>query len=207
MDLLIVFIVTSALLALVPGPDNLFVLMQSALYGPKAGIIITLGLCTGLLIHTSAVVLGVAALIQTKPNALVALKVLGALYLLFLAGQLLLKSSHYAVTNVMNKSPHPGMSKLYRRGIIMNITNPKIMIFFLAFLPQFVDKSMGSIQVQLIVLGALFILVALIVFTIISVLSGWLGVRLRESPKAGFILNKISGLVFIGLALKLVFTK
>ncbi|HEA26105.1 MAG TPA: LysE family translocator [Ectothiorhodospiraceae bacterium] len=198
---LVTFVLASALLGLAPGPDNIFVLTQSALHGRKAGIIVTLGLCSGLIVHTTAVALGVAVLFQTSIVAFTLLKIVGALYLLYLAWHALRASSTQLQSG--KSSPLFAMA-LYRRGIIMNVTNPKVSIFFLAFLPQFAVPANGSMAQQIFLLGALFILVTLLVFGGIAMMAGSLGSWLGHSPKAQIILNRIAGTVFAGLALKLV---
>ncbi|WP_100640919.1 LysE family translocator [Marinobacter salexigens] len=199
-ETIVTFVVASTLLGIAPGPDNIFVLTQSALYGKRSGILITLGLCSGLVVHTAAVALGVAALIQTSVIAFTVLKVLGALYLLVLAWQ--------AFRAPVGRLEAPGSNlrsagALYRRGIIMNITNPKVSIFFLAFLPQFVAPEHGHITAQIFLLGGIFIFVSLVVFCLVAVLAGALGNRLHQSTKTQLYLNRIAGAVFAGLALKL----
>ena len=134
------FFVTAIVMGLAPGPDNIFVLTQSALYGFRAGIVTTLGLMTGLFGHTAAVALGVAALFQTSEMAFTVLKCAGAAYLLYLAW---LSFRSGASRAWLEQSTFPGYWALYRRGVIMNITNPKVTLFFLAFLPQFA-KPNGS---------------------------------------------------------------
>ncbi|GAB4190418.1 MAG: LysE family translocator [Wenzhouxiangellaceae bacterium] len=201
LETLSLFFVTAALLGLSPGPDNLFVLTQSALYGRRAGWLITLGLCTGLLVHTAAVAFGVAALFQTSVLAFTLLKLVGAAYLLWLAWQAF-RAKPEAV-NLQQENGGSDHRRLYRRGIIMNITNPKVSVFFLAFLPQFTDPSMGPISVQMLVLGAVFILSTIIVFGTIAMAAGGLGTRLKRSPGIQLWMNRIAGLVFVGLALKL----
>lgn len=198
---LITFVMASALLGLAPGPDNIFVLTQSALHGRKAGIIVTLGLCSGLIVHTTAVALGVAVLFQTSIIAFTLLKIVGAIYLLYLAWHALRASSTQLQSD--KSSPLSAMA-LYRRGIIMNVTNPKVSIFFLAFLPQFAAPTNGSMAQQIFLLGTLFILVTLLVFGGIAMMAGSLGSWLGHSPKAQVILNRLAGTVFAGLALKLV---
>ena len=201
MDVLLSFLTASILLSLAPGPDNIFVLTQSAVDGPRAGIMVMLGLCTGLIFHTIAVAMGVAVIFQTSALAFAALKYLGAAYLVYLAflafraGNLDLASGE--------KTPPLAAFALYRRGIVMNITNPKVSIFFLAFLPQFTDPSRGSLTLQMLVLGAVFIFSTFWVFGGIALLAGRLGRWLGQSARAGRILNRGAALVFIGLAAKL----
>ncbi len=199
-DVLLTFVVASALLSFAPGPDNIFVLMQSALHGRRAGIFITLGLCTGLLVHTSLVALGVAALIMVSTTAFLILKLIGASYLVYLA-VMALRASASTVTSASGE-PLTALG-YYLRGILMNLSNPKVAIFFLAFLPQFARPEAGSVTAQLLVLGALFILVALIVFSLIAFLAGWLATSLGRSARAQTLLNRLAALVFLGLAARL----
>jgi threonine/homoserine/homoserine lactone efflux protein len=200
---LITFILASTLLSLAPGPDNIFVLTQSALYGRKSGIIITLGLCTGLIAHTSAVALGVAAIFMVSTLAFTTLKLIGAAYLLYLAWQAL-KASARPLSSV-SATAVPGHLALYRRGIVMNLSNPKVAIFFLAFLPQFTDPDVDNITLQLFLLGIIFIIVALVMFSAIACLAGLIAELFKRSTKAQAILNRISALVFTTLALRLAF--
>ena len=195
------FVIASALLSIAPGPDNIFVLTQSALHGKNAGVLVTLGLCTGLVLHTAAVAFGVAAILQTSLVAFTLLKVAGGIYLLFLAWQAFRASARRLETPGSNLS---SKSALYRRGIIMNTTNPKVSIFFLAFLPQFAAPEHGPLMPQIFLLGALFICVALVVFNAIAVLAGELGGWLNNSPRAQLYLQRIAGAVFTALALKLI---
>lgn len=201
---LITFFTASVLLALAPGPDNIFVLTQSALRGRSAGIAVMLGLCTGLIVHSMAVALGVAVIFQTSAVAFTTLKFIGAGYLVYLAW----KAFRASAEQIQSK-PNGEVNrwKLYCRGIIMNITNPKVSIFFLAFLPQFADPSRGPISLQILLLGALFILATILVFGSIALLAGTLGQWLNRSDRAQKILNKVAGTVFLGLALKLATTK
>jgi threonine/homoserine/homoserine lactone efflux protein len=194
------FFAASVLLGLAPGPDNLFVLSQSALHGRCAGLSVMLGLCTGLLVHTSAVAFGVAVVFQTSALAFSLLKYAGAAYLAWLAwGALRAPAS----TLPPGSTPAVSRWKLYRRGILMNVTNPKVSVFFLAFLPQFADPARGSVTVQMLLLGGLFIAATVLVFGGIALLAGTLGQWLARSARAQVILNRLAGLVFLGLALKL----
>ncbi len=202
LDAVFAFIIASALLSLAPGPDNIFVLTQSALYGRKSGILITLGLCTGLLVHTTAVALGVAVIFQQSLLAFTLLKLLGVLYLLYLAWQAFSSSSQQIQSSHSNLK---SAAALYRRGIIMNITNPKVSIFFLAFLPQFASLEYGPLAPQIILLGALFLLVALCIFSLIAIMAGSLGKLLQQSPRVQLYLNRLAATVFAALALRLAF--
>lgn len=194
------FLFASILLALAPGPDNLFVLTQSALHGRLPGLLVVFGLCTGLLVHTLAVICGLAVLFQVSAAAFVALKLLGAGYLVYLAWQAFRAS---AADLEIAGQPRQTPGRLYLRGIVMNLTNPKVSIFFLAFLPQFAEPSRGSVPVQLSLLGGLFILATLLVFGLIALLAGTLGEWFTRSRRAQTWLNRLAGTVFIALALKL----
>ncbi len=204
LDIVITFFTASVLLALVPGPDNIFVLTQSTLHGKVPGLIVMLGLCTGILVHTTAVALGVAIIFQTSTVAFSILKFIGAGYLLYLAWQAFRASSE-KIDNASNGNT--SFRKLYFRGIIMNITNPKVSIFFLAFLPQFADPARGSISIQMLLLGGLFILSTILVFGSIALLGGTIGQILNRSNWVQTVLNKVAGIVFLGLALKLATTE
>lgn len=200
-DVLMVFIAAAVALGLAPGPDNIFVLTQSALAGRVAGVVVTLGLCTGLLVHTAAVALGVAAIFATSAVAFTVLKYVGAAYLVYLAWMAFRAGQ---ATLVQDTTTGPSLSALYRRGIIMNITNPKVAIFFLAFLPQFADPARGPLMSQIFVFGLAFICVTVLVFGAIAWGAGYLGEWLQKSPRAQRWLNRLAGLVFIALAAKLI---
>ena len=183
-----------------PGPDNLFVLSQSALLGSRSGLLVTLGLCTGLLLHIAAATLGVAAILQTSPLAFNLLKAVGAAYLVLLAVQ-----AFRAGAAGLEVSSHSGSGArtLYFRGIIMNVTNPKVALFFLAFLPQFTDGARGSVALQMLLLGSFFMVSTLLVFGAVACFAGFLGDRLQRSGALQKTLNRVAGAIFIGLAVRL----
>jgi threonine/homoserine/homoserine lactone efflux protein len=203
-DTLLLFFAASVALALAPGPDNIFVLTQSALHGRFSGLLVTLGLCTGLMVHTAAVSLGVAVVFQTSALAFNVLKFVGAAYLIYLAWH-----AFKADATKLRGKAGAGLSrrKLYARGILMNVTNPKVAIFFLAFLPQFANPTRGSLALQMLTLGAVFMLAALIVFGTIAWTAGYIGDWLKNSRRAQTMMNRVAGTVFAGLALRLVLSK
>ncbi len=204
MNTLLMFTLASTLLALSPGPDNIFVLTQSMVKGAKAGVVITLGLCSGLIFHTSAVALGVAVIFQTSLLAFNILKIVGAGYLLYLAYMAFKDASK--TTLHVDQKPLSSWA-MYRRGVFMNVTNPKVSIFFLAFLPQFTNPQNGSLTLQIFTLGAVFMVCALVVFSLIAFLSSKIGVWFAQTKNGERILNKIAGTVFTALALKLALTQ
>jgi threonine/homoserine/homoserine lactone efflux protein len=199
-ETILTFIGAATLLAWVPGPDNIFVLTRSALYGSKVGLFVTLGLCAGLILHSLAVSFGVAAIFETSQLAFDALKIIGAGYLLYLAYNSF--RSNPEALNPAGGQVRP-MWQMFVRGIVMNVTNPKVAIFFLAFLPQFTAPERGSIVVQMLMLGGIFIVCAIAPFGLISVLAGSLNLWLRGSDRSQIILNRVAGTVFVVLALRL----
>ncbi|WP_107498468.1 LysE family translocator [Thalassobius sp. I31.1] len=199
-ETLTLFFGASVMLALAPGPDNVFVLTQSAMNGRVAGLFVTLGLCTGLLFHTTAVALGVAAIFQTSELAFTLLKFAGAGYLLYLA----YKAFRAGNTAIEGERAEASLKSLYLRGLIMNITNPKVAIFFLAFLPQFAKPEFGPLIPQLLILGAVMALSTILVFGSVAIGAGSLGDWLKARPSAQIWINRIAGLVFVGLAAKLI---
>jgi threonine/homoserine/homoserine lactone efflux protein len=202
LETLTLFFAASVGLALSPGPDNVFVLAQSALNGRRAGLMVTLGLCTGLLVHSAAVAFGVATLIKNTDYGFFTIKLLGVAYLSYLAVQLF-----KAKAMTLGQSQTTVLSaRLYRRGIIMNVTNPKVAIFFLAFLPQFTDPEKGSMTLQLLTLGGIFIVATAVVFGITAWFSGFLRERLFNSEVAQNVLNRIAAVLFVGLAVNLLLT-
>ena len=208
---LIAFFGVAVLLALSPGPDNLFVLMQSIQRGWRVGIAVVLGLCLGVVVHTAAVALGLAAVFATSSVAFIALKACGAAYLAYLAW-----GAWRAPVSVQKKgvdadgqgavSDQPSSKEwlaMVRRGVVMNLTNPKVLIFMLAFLPQFADPRLGPVAPQILVFGAVFILATFLVFGAIALFSGAFGNLLLRSPQAQRWLNRVTAVVFLGLAVKL----
>jgi len=200
LETLPLFFTASVALCIAPGPDNLFVLTQSGLYGRLAGFVVTLGLCTGLIGHTTAVAVGVAAIFQTSELAFTALKMVGAAYLLYLAWGAFRAGN----TDLDDGSGQAiSLKRLYGRGVLMNITNPKVGIFFLAFLPQFADPAAGPIGIQMMILGGVFIIATLLVFGAVAWGAGFIGGWLRRSARAQLVMNRLAGTIFVALAIRL----
>lgn len=197
------FFIAAIVVGIAPGPDNLFVLAQSATHGARAGFCVILGLCTGIALQTCLLVAGVSALIAASPTAFFVMQCLGAAYLLYLA----YKSFQVRTgTIVAGESPELPAHKLYLRGIIMNMTNPKAVLFMLSFIPPAVkmDRPIHP-SVQTAILGAEFIVATLIVFGTVAILAGAVKKFLLNSPKANRNLNWFSGVVFVLLAVALFF--
>lgn len=210
LDTLLAFFGVSLLLGITPGPDNLFVLVQSAQRGWRAGMAVVVGLCAGLVVHTAAVALGLAALFAASAEAFTVLKYLGAAYLAWLAWQSL-RPRPEAMQNAADPDRAPSPSerpaasawRMVGRGMVMNLTNPKVLIFFLAFLPQFANPALGNVAPQIMLLGVVFMLATLLVFGTIAVFSGTFGTLLLRSARAQRWLNRAAGVVFLGLAVRL----
>ncbi len=201
LETIIAFILASVVLSLVPGPDNIFVMTNSALKGWKVGFYITIGLCTGLIGHTILVAIGVSVIFQTSALAFNGLKIVGACYLAYL-GWLSLKSKELTISS--NEADSINRS-YYITGIVMNLTNPKVALFFLVFLPQFINPINGSVTIQIFVLGLLFILSALCVFSSIAFLGSFLENYLNKSSTINKNINKLAALVYFALAINLFF--
>lgn len=201
---LITFIFAAMLLTLMPGPDILFVLAQSMTQGKKAGIMTALGLCTGITVHTLAAALGISAIFYHSTVAFQIVKYAGAIYLLYLAWQAF-KERKAGIGE--QTSVALNYSELYKKGILMNILNPKVSLFFLAFLPQFVTPTAGQVPLQMITLGILFMLQAIVIFTIISFLAGIIANKLLKNPKAALYVNWSKVALFTCLGLRLALTE
>ena len=198
------FFLASVLLALTPGPDNLFVLIHSAQHGARSGLLVVLGLCTGLLFHTAGVALGLAALLAAYSWALQLLKAAGCAYLLRLAW---LSWRATAVQSQQEHTPALSARTSYWRGVWVNLSNPKVAIFFLAFLPQFVRPEAGSVALQVACLGGLFMLAALLVFGGLACFASWVGAWFQRSTRAQRALNWSAGTIFVGLAARLAWSE
>ena len=203
-NILISFIAASGLLAISPGPDNIYVLVQSITNGIKYGLATVLGLITGCLVHTSLVAFGVSALINKNEAIFLSLKIFGASYLTYLAYKVFKSNSKISLSskNTLEKNTF----KLFKQGFIMNVLNPKVSIFFLAFFPGFLFSDSINIVNQFFILGFIFMGVSLVIFSLIAILSGSISTYLRQHSKTGSILKWLQIIVFIGIAIFILFT-
>ena len=196
------FFSLAIVLALAPGPDNLFVLMISAAEGRRAGFAVMARLIINMMGHTLAVALNLTALFAASATAFTVLKLAGAAYLLYLAwGAWRAPASLGAPGEPAQRAQ--AWPRLVARGVVMNLTNPKVLLFFLALLPQFVKPDQGSVAGQIVALGALFIVAGSRVFGAIVLAAGALRERLARSARAQRLLNRSAAVVFAGLALRL----
>lgn len=185
-------------LAISPGPDNIYVLLQSLVYGVRFGIATAVGLVSGCLIHTSLVAFGVSTLIKNNENLFLGIKLLGALYLLYLAYKVYKSPSEISFdTSIVSKKTE---WQLIKQGFIMNILNPKVSLFFLSFFPGFLFSETLNEVSQFYILGGLFMLSAFIVFSLLALLSGEISNYIKANTSLGHILKWLQIIVFMGIA-------
>jgi len=204
LGIILSFLGTSIILSLLPGPDNIFVLTESLTKGQRNGIAISVGLGCGVLVHTIAAATGLTIVLQKSAVAFSIIKYFGATYLFCLAYQAYKEKRpvHNFKSNVVRKKNE--VLPLVRKGFLMNILNPKVSLFFIAFLPQFLSADGFNVTIQMIVLGLVFMLQAIIIFSLISILSGKL-TKYINSPSFWEITkwSKVSVLSILGLTLAL----
>ncbi|MDR6469052.1 LysE family translocator [Paraburkholderia graminis] len=197
------FLATSIAITMAPGPDNLQVLARGISQGRAAGLVAALGFAAGITFHTTLAALGVAALLRSSPLAFEAIKLAGAAYLVWI-GIKALRSQGLATAH--ERAPQPLMT-VFRQSVLGNLLNPKVTLFFVVFLPQFVQtggaqNGAQSVTVQMLELGALFMLQTLVVFSLFGVCAGMIGGWLRRRPRVGVWLDRLAGATFIALGIR-----
>ena len=198
---LVSFSLATMALAISPGPDNIYVLTQSLVNGSKSGVATTAGLISGCIVHTILLAFGISAIITASPSIFYGIKILGALYLLYLAHKVFKSNSEITV---IDNAPKKKYSQLFKTGVIMNLVNPKVMIFFLAFFPGFLwDPSEATVS-QFIILGGTFMVVSFITFSCIALLAGSISSYLLQHKKVGLYLKWLQIFVFVGIAVFIV---
>ncbi|EKU40649.1 LysE family translocator [Lysinibacillus sp. HST-98] len=201
---LFAFLGAAMILTIMPGPDNLFVLAQSITQDKKAGIATSLGLCTGLLVHISAAVLGISAIIYQSTIIFTIVKFAGAAYLLYLAWQSFRAKGDPFTLQQQNTQAY---IELYKKGILMNILNPKVSLFFLALLPQFVNPSQGHVAFQMLILGIVFLIQALVLFSLFSIFAGKVRQVIIGKPAIAKRLNTVQGILFTFIGIQIAISK
>jgi threonine/homoserine/homoserine lactone efflux protein len=193
------FLATSIAITMAPGPDNLRVLARGISQGRAAGLVAALGFAAGITFHTTLAALGVAALLRSSPLAFQAIKLAGAAYLVWI-GIKALRSQGLATAH--ERAPQP-LITVFRQSVLGNLLNPKVTLFFVVFLPQFVQTGGAqNVTVQMLELGALFMLQTLVVFSLFGVCAGMIGGWLRRRPRVGVWLDRLAGATFIGLGIR-----
>ncbi|WP_418511961.1 LysE family translocator [Corallibacter sp.] len=198
-EILISFVFATAALAISPGPDNIYVLIQSVTHGKKYGLATVAGLISGCIIHTTLLAFGVSAIIKQSESLFFAIKLLGALYLVYLAYQVYKSDGSLEVSD--DNVPKKTTTQLFKQGFIMNVLNPKVTIFFLAFFPGFLFSNTLSTVIQFYVLGFLFMGVSLLIFSAIAILSGHISSYIKSHKHIGGILKWLQIVVFIAIAI------
>lgn len=201
---LLFFIGASVLLIIIPGPDLIFTIAQGMTNGRKAAIITAMGLSLGNIVHTLAAAIGLSLIIKTSVVAFTIFKILGAMYLFYLAFQAI---KHRKEKIDMNSYQNSDTSGLFLRGLLMNILNPKVAIFYLTFLPQFVNYNREDVPLQMCILGLIFILLTAIIFSLLGYFSGVLREKLLKNPRFNEHMNVTAAITFIILGVKLIVTK
>lgn len=198
-EVLLYFLGASMALTIAPGPDNLFVMTQGITRGRKPAIISALGMCSGVSVHTLMAAFGISAIFHASALAFSLVKYAGAAYLLFLAYKTLRERSSIHLAQAVEL---PAWA-LFRRGFIMNVLNPKVAMFFLAFLPQFLTPDGLAVPFQMLLLGLIFMLQAVAIFTLIGYFSGSIGHYILSRPKLARYFDWLAAGVFVLLGLRL----
>ena len=197
---LLLFMTATLMLNLTPGPDMLYVIARSLSQGRAAGIVSALGIAAGCLVHMLAVAFGLAGLMVTVPLAYEVIKYTGAAYLVYLGIRQL--ASKREMTAAIEVAPDR-LWAIFAQGVITNVLNPKVALFFLAFLPQFVWRPQSNLTVQILLLGLLFNISGTLVNVLVVLIASYGGERVKASVKTAAVFRRLSGLVFIGLGLRL----
>ena len=198
---LLLFMAAGLALNITPGPDMLYVAARSTSEGRAAGIVSSLGIATGTLFHITAVALGLSALLAAVPIAYTTVRIAGASYLVYLGVRALASRSANGPRSI-ERAP---LGAIFRQGMLTNMLNPKVALFFLAFLPQFVDPSRGSAAMQIVILGLIFDTSGTVVNTIVALATSGAANRVRVNSRLGEILHKFTGVVFIGLGVRIAY--
>lgn len=197
-ETLLSFVLATSILAISPGPDNIFVLTQSIVNGKKYGLATVFGLISGCLVHTTLLAFGVSAIIKESANLFFAIKVFGAIYLLYLAYKVYKSDANIVFSEdaVEKKTT----LQLFKQGFIMNVLNPKVSIFFLAFFPGFLFSDSIATVLQFYVLGFIFMFVSLFIFSTIAILAGAISYRIKQNKNIGLYLKWLQIVVFVLIA-------
>lgn len=204
-DQIFAFLAAAMLITLSPGPDNLMVLSLGIARGRRHGMVFGLGCALGCLSHTLLAAAGISALLAASATAFLALKLAGGLYLVWLGVQAL--RSRGSQWQGGGQSQQDGLAALFGKGLLANAINPKVVLFFLAFLPQFIVADGAGVAWQTLQLGVLFTLQAALLFGLLGYFSGYAGQWLMTTPRRGMWLDRLAGTVFVALGLRLIFSR
>ena len=196
-ETLISFAFATAALAISPGPDNIYVLVQSITNGVKYGMATVAGLISGCILHTTLLAFGLSDIIKNNTSIYTAIKIFGAAYLLYLAFKVF--KSHQGIS-LSGEAPKKSLWQLFKQGVVMNVLNPKVTIFFLAFFPGFLFSDDLSKVVQFYVLGFIFMAVSFVIFSTIALASGSIAKFTNENKRVNVFFKWLQILVFVGIA-------
>ena len=199
METLLSFAFATSILAISPGPDNIFVLTQSIVNGRKFGLATVGGLIAGCLVHTSLLAFGVSALIKASDSLFMGIKIFGSTYLLYLAHEIYKTDASISLSE--ENTPKKTTKQLFKQGFIMNVLNPKVSIFFLAFFPGFLFSSTMNTVSQFYILGFIFMFVSFIIFSLLAILSGTISKTIKNNKSIGLYLKWTQIMVFILIAI------
>ncbi|WP_055324650.1 LysE family translocator [Ralstonia solanacearum] len=202
----LLFLLTSIAITVMPGPDNLQVIARGVSQGRKAGLAAAAGFASGCLFHTTLAALGLAAVLQSAPVVFQAIRWLGAAYLVWLGVQAL-RSKGGVGPAAGAQQGASDLWQVFRQSVLANMLNPKVTLFFVVFLPQFVDAQAGHAALQMLLLGGVFMAQTIVVFGLYGWCAAALGGWMRRTPRASLWLDRVSGCIFIGLGLRVAFTK
>ena len=197
------FLLTGILLNLIPGADTMYIVGRSMSQGRKAGVYSVLGIITGSLVHTLFVAFGLSLILVKSIFLFNTIKMIGVIYLVYLGIRMILDKSNpsfQAATDTLN------IRKIYIQGMLTSLTNPKVSMFFIAFLPQFIDTK-ASGPIPFLILGLTFTVTGLLWCLFVAYFSSYVTIKLRGNQRIGTVLNKLTGLIFIGMGIKLLQTK
>ncbi|MBQ6704822.1 MAG: LysE family translocator [Opitutales bacterium] len=201
---LLSFLFAAILLTLSPGPDIIFVATKSLAQGARAGISVAAGLCSGVFFHTALAAFGVSLIFRQSPVAFNALKIAGTIYLLWLAFQAF-RHRNDGIGKDEGEGGQFRFAALYRTGVLMNVLNPKVALFFLALLPQFVPADASAPWLNMLLLGGVFSVQAFLIFSLVSLCAGKLFSVLNTRPSVSKYLNLLTSLVLVAIAASLFF--
>jgi threonine/homoserine/homoserine lactone efflux protein len=195
----LLFLAASIAITVAPGPDNLQVLARGISQGRAAGLVAALGFAAGISFHTTLAALGVAALLKSSPMAFEAVKLAGAAYLVWIG----IKAIRSKGLSSAHERPSQPLAVVFRQSVIGNLLNPKVTLFFIVFLPQFVNLHGGqSVMLQMFELGGVFMLQTVAVFSVFGVAAGMIGAYLKRRPRVGVWLDRLAGATFIALGIR-----
>jgi threonine/homoserine/homoserine lactone efflux protein len=198
-EILLSFAFATSILAISPGPDNIFVLIQSIVNGRKYGLATVMGLITGCLVHTTLLAFGVSAVIKASNSLFMGIKIFGAAYLLYLAYKVYKTDASISLSE--ENTPKKTTRQLFKQGFIMNVLNPKVSIFFLAFFPGFLFSNTINTVSQFYILGFIFMSVSFIIFSLLAILAGTISKTIKNNNSIGLYLKWTQIVVFILIAI------